>query len=277
MGLKWCVCDMVPRPWVGRGTGGGPGEDSTRLDSTRLDDSTAPAVSGDSTARGHGAKGPAGPKSEAPRAALLAEACAPPGATSGMEGDPPSIDLGALAFRSTNVIARQSLRSGGRSLLSSSSPVARFVLRREAVALRRPPVARLAAPTPRPLARRPRLPDWPPQPLTGSPEGSQLGSGSSSDQHRFPPREPGWPSDSPPPPLLAASVPRHRSSGSGWRCACRYGAHSAPAVSPGQEAFFELTGLTTEKPGYPQKFLVHPPFAHRLCTGNTLTRPRFAG
>jgi hypothetical protein len=32
------------------------------------------------------------------------------------------------------------------------------------------------------------------------------------------PREPGWPSTSPRPPLLAAAVRWHRSSGSGWRC-----------------------------------------------------------
>jgi hypothetical protein len=48
-----------------------------------------------------------GSKSEAPRVALLAEAGAPPGATpSG--NDPPPIDLRALAFVSTNVIARRS-------------------------------------------------------------------------------------------------------------------------------------------------------------------------
>ena len=60
-------------------------------------------------------------KHEAPRAALLAETSAPPGATS-VEGDPPLIDCPALTFSPTNVIARQSLRSGGRSRLLASFP-----------------------------------------------------------------------------------------------------------------------------------------------------------
>jgi len=59
---------------------------------------------------------------------LMLEAGAPPGATPD-EGDPPLTDLGALAFRSTNVIARRSSRPGGRSLFPSVSPVARLLLR----------------------------------------------------------------------------------------------------------------------------------------------------
>jgi len=54
-----------------------------------------------------------GGKSEAPRAALLAEACAPPEATPGSEGDPPPIVPRALASVSTNDITRRSLRFGG--------------------------------------------------------------------------------------------------------------------------------------------------------------------
>ena len=54
-----------------------------------------------------------GRKSEAPRAARLAEACAPPEATPGSEGDPPPIVPRALASVSTNVITRRSLRFGG--------------------------------------------------------------------------------------------------------------------------------------------------------------------
>ena len=82
------------------------------------------------------------PKSEAPRAALPAEASAPPGATS-VEGDPPPIDCPALAFSPTNVIARQSLRSGGRSLCWLLSPVTRFLPQRETPRAWPPPVTRL--------------------------------------------------------------------------------------------------------------------------------------
>jgi hypothetical protein len=83
------------------------------------------------------------------------------------------------------------------------------------------------------------------------------------------PREPGWPSTSPRPPLLAAAVRWHRSSGSGWRCADRYGAYIARQVVPGQEVFFHFTGLSTNIPGYPQNFFVRPPFAHKLFTTPT--------
>lgn len=55
------------------------------------------------------------------------------------EVDPPPIDLRALACISTNVIARRSLRFGGRSAFPLASPVARLVLQ----TVRQPfPVAR---------------------------------------------------------------------------------------------------------------------------------------
>jgi hypothetical protein len=93
----------------------------------------------------------------------------------------------------------------------------------------------------------PGCPARPPQRPTASPvKVHRRGSRIILHQHRFPPREPGWPSDSPRPPLRAVSAPRHRSSGSGWRCACRYVNHSATPVFPGQEGFSVHTGLSPD-------------------------------
>ena len=100
-----------------------------------------------------------GRKSEAPRAALRAEACAPPGATPGSEGDPPPIVPRALASVSTNVIARRSLRFGGRSAFADclpGCPVPSSTVKPLRTLL--PPVAQLLRPSPRLPPRSPRLP-----------------------------------------------------------------------------------------------------------------------
>ena len=92
----------------------------------------------------------------------------------------------------------------------------------------------------------------------------------------LPPREPGWTSDS------------------RWRHCWRFTRVGAvPRVPVGvrcpvrtslctehfcrSRAIFEVTGLSPESPGHPQKFLVHPLFTHRLCTGHTLTAARKPG
>lgn len=213
-------------------------------------------------------------KSEAPRAALRAEACAPPGATPGSEGDPPPIDLRALAFSSTNVIARRSLRFGGRSAFADCLPgcpdpsSTTKPLRSQP-----PPVARLPLPSPRPPARPPRLPGSisPATPLA-PPKVRSVASRSSSYRPRFHLVNPVGP------PLLVTAIagcPVSAAPFLGFRLACavRYVCHCAPRISAGQEVFSVLTGLSTGKVGYAQKFLVHPLFTHRLCTGNTLTQP----
>ena len=92
----------------------------------------------------------------------------------------------------------------------------------------------------------------------------------------LPSREPGW---------TSASRWRHC-----WRFA-RLGA--VPRVPVGvrcpvrrslctlrfrrSRGIFEVTGLSPESPVHPQKFLVHPPFTHRLCTGHTLTATQKPG
>ena len=217
-------------------------------------------------------------KSEAPRAALLAEACAPPGATPGSEGDPPPIDLRALAFVSTNVIARRSLRFGGRSAFADCLPGC--PVPSSAVKPLRsppPPVARLRLPSPRPPDRPPRLPGsaspaTPPAP----PKVRSVASGSSSYRPRFHLVNPVGP------PLVVTAIagcPDCAAPFLGFRLACavRYEDHSALHVCAGQEVFSVPTGLSAEKAGYTQKFLVRPPFTHRLCTGHTLTRTENRG
>ena len=106
-----------------------------------------------------------GRKSEAPRAAQRAEACAPPEATPGSEGDPPPIVPRALAFVSTNDIARRSLRFGGRSAFAgelAGCPVPSPTVK--PLRFPRSPVSRRPLPPPRLPARLPRSPGSPPQP-----------------------------------------------------------------------------------------------------------------
>jgi len=171
-----------------------------------------------------------------------------------MEGDPPLIDCPALAFSPTNVIARQSLRSGGRFPLLVLSPVTRRHPRRETSRAWPPSVARLRSCR---VGCRCLCPV------------SQV---SSSTPHRLPrrfamwtrnhpptfpalPRAPGW--------FSAFAVPflGHRLT-----CAVRYVAHYEGVVSAGQEVFSVLTGLSNAKMCYAQNISVHPLFMHRLCT-----------
>ena len=132
-----------------------------------------------------------------------------------MEGDPPLLDRPALTFFSTNVIARQSLRSGGRFPLLARSPVARRPPQLETPRARPPsvtrlrscragcrclcPVSQVSTATSHRLARRFAM--WTPN---HPPTVPAL------------PRVPGWPSASPRSPLLAFVAVRHRSSGTGW-------------------------------------------------------------
>lgn len=111
------------------------------------------------------------------------------------------------------------------------------------------PVSRLASPAP---------------PLR--PEGLRRGSGSSSDRIRF--RLVSLVGlRSPLPPLLAASVlgtfPQApvgvRFPVRGILCSIRFRR---------SRGIFEITGLSTNKSGYPQKFFVHPPFGCGFCTGD---------
>ena len=152
---------------------------------------------------------------------------------------------------------------------SSPAPVARLPARSHRCSLQTPdPVARPG--DPQPSVRPPRSPG------SASPMPRRLprrftgGGRISSYLPRFPPREPGWPSTSPRPPLLAAAVRWHRSSCSGWRCADRYAAHFACPPIPGQEVLLDFTGLSTNIPGYPQNFFVRPPFTHKLFTRRAL-------
>ncbi len=136
-----------------------------------------------------------GRKSEAPRAARLAEAFAPPEATPGSEGDPPSIVPRALAFVSTNDIARRSLRFGGRSAFADElpgCPVPSPTVK--PLRFPRPPVSRRPLPPPRLPARLPGRPAHLPSLPVGSPEGSQRGFRTILLPAPLSPREPGWPS-----------------------------------------------------------------------------------
>lgn len=179
-----------------------------------------------------------------------------------MEGDPPPIDCPALAFFPTNVIARQSLRSGGRFPLLCCSPVTRRPPQRETPRAWPPsvtrlrscragcrclcPVSQVSTPTSHRLPRRfamwtpnhpPTVPAWP--------------------------RAPGWPSASPRSPLLAFGAVRHRSSGTGWH-ALSGTSHTLKASSSKVKWYFSCAqGYPTGMPVTHRTILV----VHRLRTG----------
>ena len=121
------------------------------------------------------------------------------------------------------------------------------------------PVRRLLRP--RPPVRPPRLPG------SSSPAPHRLpreGSSARIKDHPPPaplsPREPGWPFDSPRSPLRAPQVPRHRSSGSGWR-ALTGTKHTLHALFPQVNRVF----LSTQ--GYPPGFPVdHRSFSFVHCS-----------
>ena len=182
-----------------------------------------------------------------------------------MEGDPPLIDCPALAFSPTNVIARQSLRSGGRSPLLARSPVARRSPQHETPRAWPPSVARLRS------CR------------AGCRCLCPVSQVSTATSHRLPRRFAMW-------------TPNHSSDRSrcasctrlalrfpsitiaGFRgcsapflghrlaCAVRYAAHSERAITAGQEVFFVRTGLSATKASYAQNNFGRPLVAHRLYT-----------
>ena len=153
--------------------------------------------------------------------------------------DPLSIDHRALAFFSTNVIARRSLRFGGRSACQSVSGCpARSPAR---TPLRVAPHRRPGRVAPRPVAR-----PWcsPPQHCHSPPKDRTTAPGSSSYRHRFRLVDPVGlrfaaaviaDDDGTPTPFLG---PR-------WACALRYKGHFGPPICAGQDVFSVLTGLST--------------------------------
>ena len=165
--------------------------------------------------------------------------------------------------------------SAGDPFLPSSSPVARFRPQQRsrcALRCRRLPDCRFLR-----FDRRFRFPGCPvplSQPPDRLPEGLLPGVKITPLPSPLSPREPGWPSvcrD------RHCWLPRLAAPFLGFRLACavRYEDHSAARIYAGQEVFSVPTGLSAEKVGYPQNFLVHPLFTHRLYTGETLTRPGF--
>jgi len=163
----------------------------------------------------------------------------------------------------------------GDPFLPSSSPVARFrPQQRSRCALRS---RRLPSCCFLRCDRRFRLPGCPvplPQPPDRLPEGLLPGVKITLLPSPLPPREPGWPSA---PRDRHCWLPRLAAPFLGFRLACavRYEGHFAPHVCAGQEVFSVPTGLSAGKGAYPQIFLVHPPFTHRLYTGGrSATRVR---
>ena len=147
----------------------------------------------------------------------------------------------------------------------ASAPVARCLdLERDAPAEFLRPVARPATPLRRPPVRPPRSPgSSSPAPHRLPREGSSARIKDHPPPTSLPPREPGWPFGSPPSPLRAPSVLRHRSSGPGWR-ALAGTEHTLHDLFPQVNRVF----LSTQ--GYPPRWCVsHRSFSfiHRSHTG----------
>lgn len=221
---------VVPHP------GGGADQNARREDRFPEADPEA-----DSEADGGGRK------REAPRAALLGRSLAHlPGRLLGRRGSTCRRSSGVnLLFDSSH---RPSVASGGRSIFSPG-PVT-SASRRRIPGPRPPRVAPHRPPTRHPLPPVPRLPRMPRRRRFRAPGVHALGPSVGSSRifllpAPLPPPWPGWPPVRPCPhcwrPVFPDTFPRTRMA-----CAVRYGAHSATAVYPGQEAISVLTGLSTE-------------------------------
>lgn len=155
-------------------------------------------------------------------------------------------------------------------------------VRRSRTSMPLPPTPSARFPVRRPL--RPRPPVRPPRlPGSSSPAPHRLPREGSSARIRIILHQPRFHLVNP----VGPSIPLGPLAGSpasstpflGFRLACadRYEAHSARAVSAGQQGFSVHTGLSTELVVHPQNFFVRPLFTHRLCTAERLTRGSFAG
>ena len=189
----------------------------------------------------------AGGNAKRPGRRCWAEASRTSRGDSWVGGDPPVVDLRALAFSSTQVIARRLPPAGDRFF--SPGPVT-SASRHRIPGPRPPRVAPHRPPTRHPLPPVPRLPRAPRRRRFQALGVHALGPSVGSSRifllpAPLPPPRPGWPPVRPCPhcwrPVFPDTFPRTRMA-----CAVRYEAHSATAVFPGQEAILVPTGLSTE-------------------------------
>jgi hypothetical protein len=199
---------------------------------------------------------------ETPSAALPAGASAPHRAFQGWEPSTSDRSPG-VTLRPIKVIARQSLRSGGRFALSTPpAPVTRFGhangrFLRSGCPVRSSPTCRRLHPG---CPEHP-VSTTPPPPFPGCPVPTSLAA-NDPPPTSLPSREPGWIS-------IEATSPKGSTTrsrpflGPRLACACRCVAYFALPVSPGQAVFLNTQGYPPDVPDIPRSFW----FVHHSYTG----------